>query len=104
MELQMAKSHYLLANIKDWKFRQYFYQNKTISLAFHIGYFFDQLHSYHKMYYNLNSMNDQQVKIKNLLKIENNMEIDCVFAMYNLKIIKMLRLIHGEIFLKTTTK
>lgn len=41
-------------------------------------------------------MNDQQVMIKNLLKTENNMEIDCVFAMYNLEIIEKLRLIHDE--------
>jgi len=41
-------------------------------------------------------MNDQPTMTKNLLKTENNMEIDCVFAMCNLKIIGMLRLIHDE--------
>lgn len=49
-------------------------------------------------------MNDQQVMIENLLKTENSMEIDCVFAMYNLEIIKKWRLIHDEKFLKKTMK
>lgn len=43
-------------------------------------------------------MNDQQVMIENLWKIENNMEIAYVFAMYNLKITGMLHQIHDEKF------
>jgi len=49
-------------------------------------------------------MNDQLVMIKNLWKIENNMEIDCEFAMYSLEIIKKWRLIHDGKFLMKTTK
>lgn len=49
-------------------------------------------------------MNDQQVMIKNLLKTENSMEIDCVFAKYNLKIIKRWLLIHDEKFLMKMMK
>jgi len=49
-------------------------------------------------------MNDQLVMIKNLLKTQNSMEIDCVFAMYSLKIIKKWRLIHDGKFLMKTMK
>jgi len=49
-------------------------------------------------------MNDQRVMIENLLKTENSMGIDCVFAMYNLEIIKKWRLIHDEKFLKKMMK
>lgn len=49
-------------------------------------------------------MNDQRVMIENLLKTENSMEIDCVFAMYSLETIKKWRLIHDEKFLKKTMK
>lgn len=47
-------------------------------------------------------MNGQPVMIKNVLKIENSMEIGCVFAMYNLETIGMLHLTHGRKFLKKT--
>lgn len=49
-------------------------------------------------------MNDQQVMTKNLLKIENSMEIGCVFAMYNLETIGMLHPTHDRKFLKKTMK
>lgn len=49
-------------------------------------------------------MNGQRVMIENLLKTENSMEIDCVFAMYSLEIIEKWRLIHDEKFLKKTMK